>query len=239
MSKRKLAIFICGLARSWDETYTKFYENIILPNESEFEIDLYIISWEKSYNRLFYQITDQIDFKLIDIEGIKLLYKPKLGIFRNYVKYNKTRSFKMLKDLLLSHNDLPKQGDLFVENAIISQFFIWDLAIQITKSYEYDVMLKSRFDLSFNKKICINNVLKNDNDIICNSDLNYFNHGFSDLFFFGNKSNMIRLMQVYRSLIEYTSSDNLYPEVIIKNIFGNSINLIGYDLDITLKRKLY
>lgn len=80
--KRKLALCFFGHLRTYEQTHEAFFQNLIKPNEKEWDIDIFIHTWdefEKSgfawHNHLEKLNGKKLEAK--DIEKLRQIYKPK------------------------------------------------------------------------------------------------------------------------------------------------------------------
>lgn len=80
--KPKLAICFFGHLRTYKQTYQSFFENIIKPNEKEWDIDIFIHTWDEFEKSGFtwHNHFKELDRKKVeqkDITEVESIYKPK------------------------------------------------------------------------------------------------------------------------------------------------------------------
>ncbi|WP_257927633.1 hypothetical protein [Campylobacter lari] len=81
--KKKLAVQFFGHLRTYEKTYEKFFENIIRPNTPDWDIDIFIHTWNKlsSSDGSWHKdkkLFDERELMPSDIETVKNIYKPKM-----------------------------------------------------------------------------------------------------------------------------------------------------------------
>ncbi|HEG0608215.1 TPA: hypothetical protein SB587_001523, partial [Campylobacter coli] len=111
--KKKLAIQLFGLVRTYTDTFDTFLSNIIIPNSMDYDIDIFIHTWDifsavgtvnglKNSRHYFYPTMTNKKLSDYDVSDIKNKYKPKKikieslgelewGIYRSLSGVNRLR----------------------------------------------------------------------------------------------------------------------------------------------------
>ena len=84
--KKRVAILIPGLVRSFEKTYQNLFENIIQHNQEDYEFDIFLDIWDSSNSNIseFYRrgvnserdYRDAISNENIDCSLLKKIYNP-------------------------------------------------------------------------------------------------------------------------------------------------------------------
>ncbi|MCW1330026.1 hypothetical protein OLP55_02290, partial [Campylobacter jejuni] len=148
--KKKLAIQLFGLVRTYADTFDTFFNNVIIPNSVDYDIDIFIHSWDifsavgaanglKNSRHYFYPTMTNKKLCDYDIKDIKNKYKPKKikieslkklewGIYRSLSGVNKLREEYEKEHninydcILCTRMDLFFFNELKLDNYIINAY---------------------------------------------------------------------------------------------------------------------
>ena len=199
----------------------------LFQHNSDFKIDTYLCFWNESFGK-----NDYYNKKSVNTEKLIDLYKPKKSMVLNLTEVEK--EILVVLNKVLENNRLPMQGADYVKNSICAQMFCWKKCLSIVEG-EYDLLIKNRFDLQFNKPIALKDVAVSKNEILCNKDNLYHKHGFSDTFFIAQQKTFFDFMSSFDMLKDYKSSQNLYAEIVLTNIHRDK-NIIASNFGTTIRR---
>ncbi|EOC4396917.1 hypothetical protein ACI38G_001909, partial [Campylobacter jejuni] len=148
--KKKLAIQLFGLVRTYTDTFDTFFSNVIIPNSTNYDIDIFIHTWDifsavgaanglKNSRHYFYPTMTNKKLCDYDINDIKNKYKPKKikieslkelewGIYRSLSGVNKLREEYEKEHninydcILCTRMDLFFFSELKLDNYIINAY---------------------------------------------------------------------------------------------------------------------
>ena len=227
--KMKVAILLPGLLRNYDKTVIDMRNFLISPNNLH-EINIFMCCWDQTFPKNSWDAPEMADF-----EDALDLYKP-LG-YKVLSMSSYSSLVKELTDSLLALNELPSQGVNFVMNAICYQFLCWKEALLMLEEPEsYDLIIKSRFDLIYSKVINLEMLIQANKLICSGSQKKFMQHGFCDIFFAGTYDQISPFMLTANTLKNYSSKDNLFPEIILRNMYSKKIGWNYSELAIELRR---
>lgn len=200
MKKYRVAVCLSGELRTWEfckESITKFFEkgivkdfplsNTIVP--AEIEVDYFTHTWttDRKYNAGITDVSNVGDKEIADMVA---WLKPKKHLSDDKRNRNTLVEIGTYLDLFQSfHASVKLKRDYEIEN-----------------NFEYDIVIKSRFDLLFSslcppystmvypEKIFDNNIY-HDSSIWFTSEANRFN--IQDVFFYGTSFSMDRMSNIY------------------------------------------
>jgi hypothetical protein len=216
-NNKKVALCLHGLFDSKTDSSslgTIGYEYIKKHILDVYDTDVYIHSWD-----------------LVKSEMIKNLYSPIKCKFEKQIDFSELIHNKKLDNLI----GAPRSPQ-----SVLSHFYSIQKSFELlylNHSEEYDIVIKSRFDLGqINRKTspynveCINIDLNNLNKINMASwpDKWMLNEGPPDMWFYSNFENMKLFSTIYNSIENYMTigtpfSDNVSDRLGIQNISNASV----------------
>lgn len=215
--KKRVAILIPGLVRSFEKTYQNLFENIIQHNQEDYEFDIFLDIWDSSNSNIseFYRrgvnserdYRDAISNENIDCSLLKKIYNP------TYMGVEKSSDLYFNRFKKYQTNNIPM--------AVFSQFYKIHKCIRAINDHlflnntNYDVFIRTRFDLETNK-IDLNKFDFNKVDVYSEIKSNNRSEWINDRFFLMNENGLKCLYSFYLNLenlmIEYKTS---IPEVLL------------------------
>ena len=238
MSK-KIALMVTGLTRTYKQTYESFHKHLLLPNHEK--IDLFLCLWDHTHLRRMdynkgqklYEIKDK---SIANIDDVLKHYNPKDYTILKTNNY--TEEINSTLQYVLSKKNPPEQGKEYIRNGVISQALCWNKCLEMLGDKEYNIIVKSRFDLEHNSDIKIDIKKEDENSITCPSGPRYYGtHGFDDRFFFGDFSSMKKLLSIYNHFKNCEKLESLILEREIKSFLAKEgIKIKTKNLDVEIKR---
>lgn len=134
--RKRAAIVIPGLVRRFRERHESLFKNIVRPNREEWDIDIFLMFWNKTKARKESVLHE------VDPDEVLSIYQP-----TDYSVY----SFSFNKSFIpigtaLFHAIPKKEREVgFYINSFVAQFFTWKTAMDLVPD-GYDLVLKTRFD---------------------------------------------------------------------------------------------
>jgi hypothetical protein len=215
--KKRVAILIPGLVRSFEKTYQNLFENIIQNNQQDYEFDIFLDIWDLSNSKVSEfdrrGINSDRDYrentssKNIDCNLLKEVYNP------TYIGIEKSSDLYFSRFKKYQTNNIPM--------AVFSQFYKIHKCIRAVNDHSflndknYDVFIRTRFDLETDK-INLNEFSFDKIDIYSELKANNRVEWIQDRFFIMNLNGVKSLYSFYLNLeklmIEYKTS---IPEVLL------------------------
>ena len=143
--KKRVAILIPGLVRSFEKTYQNLFENIIQHNQEDYEFDIFLDIWDSSNSNIseFYRrgvnserdYRDAISNENIDCSLLKKIYNP------TYMGVEKSSDLYFNRFKKYQTNNIPM--------AVFSQFYKIHKCIRAINDHlflnntNYDVFITS------------------------------------------------------------------------------------------------
>jgi hypothetical protein len=191
MTKKKAAILLTGMVREWNLTSQQIINNLVEPNKEIYDIDIYAVT----YSQTDRYITHRKKKENIDIEELKLLYDfynfKKIMILNHREMYNKFLESK-IHDKIEDYTGIKYKID-----TIILQSYLIQEAYKLICEIEYDLILRTRFDILPEEKIKFNDFLHNGSlyTLPFNGDQNFTDH-----LIVGNKAVMKKYCNTFDKL---------------------------------------
>ena len=220
MNKKKAAILIAGLTRTYKKTKESFFSKLITPNQDEYDIDIYLCFWGKTHQRGMRENKNITELRPEDKKEILDTYKPKnFKILEHYDKANdfffkKGKKFTSIVGRPKNHS----HPDLLHQNGVMAQSYTWHSCFSLIAG-KYDILLKTRFDSSYKKPLHLSRVEKN--TIHCFSFTHQTFSHIGDAVFFGDQDTMkIACHNYHEDMINFklppmSKDSNLYAEDIL------------------------
>ncbi|TXE89751.1 hypothetical protein FPD38_00620 [Campylobacter volucris] len=141
---KKLAIHLCGHMRTFEKTYSLFYQNIYKANENKYEIDIFIHTWDELEQGKNSSWHKNLEF-----------YPTLSGLKINKYYYNKIVNLYNPKEILVENLKPGKHGwyDTKYQVRYIRKNYEKD------NLFKYDVYLYTRPDLLFLTPLIIDDYL--------------------------------------------------------------------------------
>ena len=230
----KVAVCFSGQLRTWKKVY-KTWEHIINNNDTKHEIDYFFHAFkENSIPKIGVSHVDMelLDTPQVEFEELKNIFNPK--------KYEIESQKKFIENL----------ESVDYVNPYICQYYSMFKSSQLKKEYErennfeYDLVIKMRYDLFFNEDIIDTNKIFNEN-IYYGYNPSYDEYGnlnrITDLFFY-SKSKTFDFLSEYYNNIKCLPSKykdySLEPEFAwFYYVTSNNITIDEYHWDIKVMRK--
>lgn len=160
MEKKRLAVQFFGHLRTFQNTFESFFENVIEANSQNFEIDIFIHTWDE----IEYSFENWHNCKTPQVLGKKLTSEDINFINEKY----KPKKFKYTPQLIIDNDEeytqFTNEKIKFsnIKNVYYSKFEVNNLRKEYEKENNlfYDYILYARGDILFEKKFDLNAVLK-------------------------------------------------------------------------------
>ena len=203
----KVALLLCGYVRDIEKSYENIYDTFL----RKYDCDIYISTWNTLGNKTKKKIygdknTDWINNN-IKLNSEKLIekFKPKQYEIENINNFSELYNDEFINNFLKKNNYTSFSR---CKNSVLGQFYkikkVWSL-FEKTKTREYDIIIKSRFDFKF---------LKNDInlDILDNNSI-YFSskiyQGVADFFFISKHyENIKKLFNIFDWIVNNSDIQN-------------------------------
>jgi len=215
--KKRVAILIPGLVRSFEQTYQNLFENIIHNNQQDYEFDIFLDVWDLTNSKVSEfdrrginsdrDYRENISNKNIDCNLLKQLYNP------TYMGIEKSSDLYFSRFKKYQTNNIPM--------AVFSQFYKIHKCIRAVNDHSflnninYDVFIRTRFDLETDK-INLNEFSFDKIDIYSELKANNRTEWIQDRFFIMNLNGVKSLYSFYLNLeklmMDYKTS---IPEVLL------------------------
>lgn len=217
--KKRVAILIPGLVRSFEKTYKNLFENIIQNNQKDYEFDIFLDVWDSSNSKVSEfnrrgvnsnrDYREDVITESVNSNLLKEIYNP------TYIGIEKSSDLYFSRFKKYQTNNIPM--------AVFSQFYKIHKCIRAVNDHiflnntNYDIFLRTRFDLETDK-INLNEFSFDGIDIY--SELKESNNNrvewIQDRFFIMNLNGVKSLYSFYLNLeklmLEYKTS---IPEVLL------------------------
>ena len=205
----KIALLLCGYVRDIEKSYECIY-NTFLRN---YDCDIYISTWDTlgkktSSNKIYGdKSTDWIDNNTkLNLEKLLEKFKPEQYEIENVNTFTEIHNDEFINNFLKKNNYTSFSR---CKNSVLGQFYkikkVWSL-FEKTKTREYDIIIKSRFDFKF---------LKNDINLdVLDSNSIYFmgkygSRGVGDFFFISKHyENIKKLCNIYDWIVNNSEIQN-------------------------------
>jgi len=157
MNKKKAAILIAGLTRTYEKTKESFFSKVFFPNTNEYDIDIYLCFWDKTHTRGMLKNENITTLNDNDINEVISVYNPKkYHILKNYKEANslfseKGKEFTKIVGRPKNH----AHPALLHQNGVMAQSYTWHSVFSLVEE-EYDLFFRTRFDVSYHQPIYFN-----------------------------------------------------------------------------------
>ena len=149
---KRVAICICGFVRDFEKTYQNIFDTII-NNNPNYEFDIFIHTWDKintKNSQLFITGGDgrnaYDNFNTYDYNRLIQIYNPKSICIDRYNDDNFKRFEKYLNPKLPGNNPIAVFSQFYKVSKCLEQV----LMEQRLKNINYDIIIRTRFDLNAN-----------------------------------------------------------------------------------------
>lgn len=184
---KHLAIQIFGHLRTFDKTFSSFYENLILPNEkSGYEIDVFMHVWDELEYSAWQWHNDEVP----ELRGKKLT-KEQLDFVKNNYKptlFETTPQIKTDDETKFSEFTGGKTSYSTMLNAWFTKFRVNEIRQEYEKSsgIKYDLVLNTRADILYKNPLVIDDIVAP----FTSGWLNKFDNIYNKLFYSGYHRDM-------------------------------------------------
>lgn len=226
-AKKRIAIQLFGHLRTFEYTYNSFLQNIIIPNEDDWDIDIFIHTWnELDHSTVNYRnvegkpLTDK-QLTKDDIKKAKKLYNPKDMLIEPQLKCD---------EIILTE----KMGGFkrSIKGCLNMSYTIYKSS-ELRKNYakkhkiDYDWVIVTRPDLLFKKIFSINEIFSSHKTLGFEIPSDAIFYGFnpfgrenmieepqfltgSDLIFMGKPENIDKATNLYEDFDNNIDKNNFY-----------------------------
>ena len=214
----KVAVCLSGQLRTFDKTYNSIIENLVKPNNA----DVFIHSWDET------NISTGIDKSRIyacntnNIDKVLTYFNPQKYVFdkpMDFIEYNDLHvSDGWIDTIMKMHNMSREDAKQHCIRNTCSMFYSIYKCNELKNTYanennfEYDYIIRCRFDLKIKKPIYISQF---SNNKLYYHNLNQQDNMVSDWFNISNNNNMNIYSDVFKNiytlnnLTEKTRCDNI------------------------------
>lgn len=217
----KVAIYLIGQPRYFEETYPNIYKNIIKPNNA----DVFLHGWfnpEESNKEIKhggicyyknrkkgYIIKPNTDKRLIE------LYKPKKYLIEPQ-KFLKIKNKKM--ENVNCTSGLSMYYSIMIANDLVREY-------ENENNFRYDFVVKLRYDMYCDKPLILKNF---DRNVFNNPHIRSKEHvpqHIDDRIWFSNSENMYKISRGYLEVEDYIENESLRNKILKK---GNKFHTHSY-----------
>jgi hypothetical protein len=212
---RKLAaICISGHLRKYELTYKSLYDSIIQPLiDNGYNVDIFISTWDELDTKIcssFVHGFHEKRYDKIDYNSIKSIFNPISIDIENY----ESEKHKFALSNFINVNSIPIEDHLWDGSVTywVPQYYKFMRVNNLKKENEekngfiYDLVIKTRFDLIYQKQINFNNI-----------DLSkmFCRDKHHDVFFLSSSQNIDILCDYYNHISEILNErlKDIHPEV--------------------------
>ena len=232
-----IAITLSGLSRTYKKSLPSFHKNILLANKKH-DLDIYITVWDHTHERV--EGAEKPNEYAINInklpknilKDVVESYSPKRHCIMD--QYHEKNSFftehakKLIKVVGTPNHPQPN----LLIHSVIAQSYVWHRVFDLIDSNcDYDLIIKSRFDLDYKEPIVFDNF--DINKVNC-FGLAHQNFGVGDIVFGSNYKIMKKLMYQYHLDVlacDLRKTQDNHPNVFAEYILKDYIQQNNYDIN--------
>lgn len=207
----KVAVLLSGLLRTFDkESVTSSLFNFLNNNFDSY--DIYSSIWDNHTE--------------LQINKAKQIYSPQILETENFENWDKSIEAKFIE--FCTQYKVPEFAYSYIRRGIFAQWYkIYKTFQLIPNPNEYDIILRSRYDISFNPiKL---NLIKPETLYIEAPYLG--NYGYRDYIFFSEPSKMQTICNLYNNLFSLNlESNTLHPaarfhHILAEHVFKQNVHI--------------
>lgn len=221
MSKKKVAILFTGFIRNWFETCDSFLENVVEFNKDKYDIDIFGVTLDEtnrySGNRNYFEQIKESEFDNL---------KNKYNMANFEVLENKFLDSYFVKEKnYLFHLIHDYTGLMYKLGGVVKQAYIYQKGLDLIESHNknYDLVIKTRFDISYKSPCKIPNIIDNEVRMLTM----HSNQKFVDAVLVGSYDTMKICLNSYSKLedIDFMLKNKItfFEDLIRENVIQNNI----------------